>query len=78
MPEDPGRREQAQKRALDPESSNFQNMIFSFNEKETSNNPRSREQVPKVYPRPQRPDFQVKDQDSQVENQTPEDGDRIR
>jgi len=34
---------------------------FLFNEKETSNGPKRREQAPKLCPQPRRPDFQVKD-----------------
>jgi len=67
--EDPRRRKQAHKCALDPKRSNFHIKTFSFNEKETSDGLRRREQAPKFCPRPRRPNFQVKDQDIQIKNQ---------
>jgi len=63
MLEDPGRREQAHKHALDPKRLNIQIKTFSFNEKETSEGTRRGEHAPESCPQPQRPDFQVKDQD---------------
>ena len=47
-PEDPRRRKQAHKRALNPERSNFRVKTYSFNEEEASEGPG------------RRPDFQVK------------------
>jgi len=69
MPEDPRRREQAHKHALNLEYQPSRSRPFSFNEKATSDGPRRREQAPKLFPQPKRPDCQVKHQDFPAQNQ---------
>ena len=64
-----GEEKKHHKRVINPKRSNFHVKTFSFNNKEISNNPRRREQVPKLWPRPRKSNFQVEDQDFQVENQ---------
>ena len=48
------------------ERSKFQVKTFCFNKQETYKGHRRREPAQKSYPQPQRPDFQVKDQDFQL------------
>jgi len=47
-PKDPERREQAHRRALDPERSNFWVKTFSFNEEDASEGPGRREKTRKL------------------------------
>ena len=61
-PENPRRRAQAHKRALDFERSNFRVKTF-FQRGGNSKEPEKIEQAPKSCPQPRIPDFHVKDQD---------------
>jgi len=69
MIKDPNYRGQVHKYMPLPRRSTSQVKTFSFNEKKTSDRHKRREKAHKSCPRSRTPDFQVKDQDFQLENQ---------